>query len=60
MAQSGPLALGMRLLIDDKRLAMIGNVLALLQEGVLDPIERFAGRPESWTSRGNSLFPRAA
>jgi ubiquinone/menaquinone biosynthesis C-methylase UbiE len=39
MAQSGPPALGMHLLLGDKTGPMLANVLAMLQEGVLDPTE---------------------
>jgi hypothetical protein len=42
MAQSGPPILGIQLLMGDKTPIMIANVLAMFQEGVLEPIELFA------------------
>jgi ubiquinone/menaquinone biosynthesis C-methylase UbiE len=42
MAQTGPPVLGMQLLMGDKMQAMIANILATMQEGVLEPIELFA------------------
>lgn len=42
MAQSGPPILGIQLLMGEKTPIMIGNVLAMFKEGVLEPIELFA------------------
>ena len=42
MAQGGPPALGLHLLMGEKTPVMIGNVLAAMKEGVLEPMELFA------------------
>jgi ubiquinone/menaquinone biosynthesis C-methylase UbiE len=42
MAQGGPPALGLHLLMGEKAPMMIKNVLALLKEGVLEPVELHA------------------
>jgi hypothetical protein len=42
MAQGGPPALGLHLLMGEKTPVMIGNVLAAMKEGALEPIELFA------------------
>jgi SAM-dependent methyltransferase len=42
MAQGGPPALGLQLLMGEKTPVMIGNVLAAMKEGVLEPVELFA------------------
>jgi ubiquinone/menaquinone biosynthesis C-methylase UbiE len=42
MAQGGPPALGLHLLVGGKAKPMLENVLAMMQEGVLEPVELFA------------------
>jgi ubiquinone/menaquinone biosynthesis C-methylase UbiE len=42
MAQGGPPALGLHLLMGEKAPVMIRNVLAMMKEGVLEPVEFFA------------------
>jgi hypothetical protein len=42
MAQAGPPALGVQLLMGDKTPTMIANTLAMFQEGVFEPIELLA------------------
>ena len=39
MAQSGAPALGLQLLMDDQASAMRGNLLALMKEGTIEPVE---------------------
>jgi ubiquinone/menaquinone biosynthesis C-methylase UbiE len=42
IAEGGPPALGLHLLMGEKTPIMLGNVLAALKEGVLEPVELFA------------------
>jgi hypothetical protein len=42
MAQGGPPALGLHLLMGEKTPIMVGNVLAAMKEGVVEPVELFA------------------
>jgi ubiquinone/menaquinone biosynthesis C-methylase UbiE len=42
MAQGGPPALGLHLLMGEKTPIMIRNVLAMMKEGVLEPVEFYA------------------
>jgi hypothetical protein len=42
IAQSGPPALGLHLLMGEKAPIMAANMLAMLKEGVLEPVELFA------------------
>jgi SAM-dependent methyltransferase len=42
MAQGGPSALGLHLLMGEKTPVMIGNVLAAMKEGMVEPVELFA------------------
>jgi MPBQ/MSBQ methyltransferase len=42
MAQGGPPALGLHLLMGEKASIMIRNVLAMMKEGVLEPVELYA------------------
>jgi SAM-dependent methyltransferase len=42
MAQNGPPVLGLQLLMGDKTRVMIANTLAMIQEGLLAPVELFA------------------
>jgi ubiquinone/menaquinone biosynthesis C-methylase UbiE len=42
MAQHGPPALGLQLLMGEKTQPMIANMLAMMQEGILEPLELFA------------------
>jgi SAM-dependent methyltransferase len=42
VAQSGPPALGLHLLMGEPTKVMLGNVQAMIQEGVLEPVELFA------------------
>ncbi|HJZ66056.1 MAG TPA: class I SAM-dependent methyltransferase [Candidatus Acidoferrum sp.] len=42
MAQGGPSALGLHLLMGEPTKIMLGNVRAMIQEGFLEPIELFA------------------
>jgi SAM-dependent methyltransferase len=42
MAQSGPPALGLHLLMGEKAPIMAGNMLAMMKEGVLEPVELHA------------------
>jgi ubiquinone/menaquinone biosynthesis C-methylase UbiE len=42
MAQAGPPALGLHLLMGEKAPVMAGNMLAMMKEGVLEPVELFA------------------
>jgi len=42
MAQGGPPALGLHLLMGEKTPIMLANVLAALKEGILEPVELFA------------------
>jgi SAM-dependent methyltransferase len=42
MAQGGPPALGLHLLMGEKAPVMVGNILAAMKEGVLEPMEVFA------------------
>ena len=42
MAQGGPPALGLHLLMGEKAPMMAGNMLAMMKEGVLEPVELFA------------------
>jgi len=42
VSQTGPPVLGLQLLMGDKTQTMIANVLAMMREGVLEPIELFA------------------
>jgi MPBQ/MSBQ methyltransferase len=42
MAQDGPPALGLQLLMGEKAPTMIGNVLAMMKEGILEPVELYA------------------
>lgn len=39
LAQGGPPALGLHLLMGDKTPLMLGNVLAIMREGLLEPVE---------------------
>jgi hypothetical protein len=42
MAQGGPPALGLHLLMGEKTPIMIRNILAMMKEGVLEPVEFYA------------------
>ena len=42
MAQGGPPALGLHLLMGEKTPFMVGNILAAMKEGVLEPVELHA------------------
>ena len=42
MAQVGPPALGLNLLMGEKTPVMVGNILAAMKEGVVEPVELFA------------------
>jgi SAM-dependent methyltransferase len=42
MAQGGPPALGLHLLMGEKTPIMIRNILAMMKEGVLEPVELYA------------------
>ncbi len=42
MAQGGPPALGLHLLMGEKTPMMIKNILAMMKEGVLEPVELYA------------------
>jgi hypothetical protein len=42
MAQTGPPALGLHLLMGDKAPIMAGNMLAMMKEGVLEPVELYS------------------
>jgi hypothetical protein len=42
MAQGGPPALGLHLLMGEKTPMMIKNILVLMKEGVLEPVEVYA------------------
>jgi hypothetical protein len=42
MAQGGPPALGLHLLMGEKTPIMIRNILAMMKEGVLEPVELHA------------------
>ena len=42
MAQVGPPALGLHLLMGEKAPVMAGNMLAMMKEGVLEPVELYA------------------
>jgi ubiquinone/menaquinone biosynthesis C-methylase UbiE len=42
MAQGGPPALGLHLLIGEKTPVMVANMLAMMKEGVLEPVEFYA------------------
>jgi SAM-dependent methyltransferase len=42
MAQGGPPALGLHLLLGEKAPIMAGNILAMMKEGVLEPVELYA------------------
>lgn len=42
MAQGGPPALGLHLLIGEKAPIMVRNILAMMKEGVLEPLELYA------------------
>ena len=42
MAQSGPPALGLHLLMGEKAPVMAGNMLAMMKEGILEPVELYA------------------
>jgi len=42
MAQGGPPALGLHLLMGEKAPIMAGNMLAMMKEGVLEPVELYA------------------
>jgi hypothetical protein len=42
MAQGGPPALGLHLLVGEKAPIMIKNILAMMKEGVLEPVELYA------------------
>ena len=42
MAQGGPPALGLHLLMGEKAPIMAGNMLALMKEGILEPVELYA------------------
>ena len=42
MAQTAPPALGLHLLLGDKMPQMANNILAMMQEGLLEPVELFA------------------
>jgi hypothetical protein len=42
MAQGGPPALGLHLLMGEKAPVMSGNILAMMKEGVLEPVEIYA------------------
>jgi MPBQ/MSBQ methyltransferase len=39
LAQGGPPALGLHLLLGDKTPLMVGNVLTMMREGLLEPVE---------------------
>jgi len=42
MAQGGPPALGLHLLMGEKTRVIVGNILAAMKEGVLEPVELHA------------------
>lgn len=42
MAQGGPPALGLHLLMGEKTPIMVGNVLGTMKEGILEPVELYA------------------
>jgi len=42
MEQDGPPALGLHLLMGEKAPIMTGNMLAMMKEGVLEPVELHA------------------
>jgi len=42
MAQGGPPALGLHLLLGEKAPVLAGNMLAMMKEGVLEPVELYA------------------
>src|SRR6267143_2137915 len=42
MAQGGPPALGLHLLMGEKTPVIVGNILATMREGVLEPVELYA------------------
>jgi hypothetical protein len=42
MAQGGPPALGLHLLMGEKTPVIVGNILAAMKEGVLEPVELHA------------------
>jgi SAM-dependent methyltransferase len=42
MAESGPPVLGLQLLVGDKTPIMMTNILAMMEEGLLEPVELFA------------------
>jgi MPBQ/MSBQ methyltransferase len=42
MAQGGPPALGLHLLISEKAPILAGNMLTMMKEGVLEPVELYA------------------
>ena len=42
MAQGGPPALGLHLLMGEKAPIMIRNILAMMKEGILEPVELHA------------------
>src|ERR1700736_3883330 len=42
MAQGGPPALGLHLLLGEKAPIMAGNILAMMKEGILEPVELYA------------------
>lgn len=42
MAKTGPPVLGLHLLMGDQAPVMVGNILAMMQEGILEPMELFA------------------
>jgi SAM-dependent methyltransferase len=42
MAQGGPPALGLHLLMGEKTPIMVRNILAMMKEGVLEPVELYA------------------
>jgi SAM-dependent methyltransferase len=42
MAQGGPPALGLHLLMGEKAPTMAGNMLAMMKEGILEPVEMYA------------------
>jgi len=39
MAQDGPPVLGLQLLMGEQTQLMVANVLAMMQDGLLDPVE---------------------
>ena len=44
MAKGGSPALGLQLLMGDKTPMMVGNLLAMMKDGVLEPVELLARR----------------